>query len=87
METVVDRFGRIVVPKKIRERLGLQPGAVLEIEESGDEIRLKPHRGEPAVRLKEGVLVFTGKALGDIEGAVRSMREERDRKIGWHKRR
>ena len=31
MEVTIDKFGRILIPKKIRESLGLKPGQVLEI--------------------------------------------------------
>ena len=78
----LDRFGRIVLPKDVRDRLGLEPGAMLEIEEAGDEIRLKPVREEPCFVLKGGVLVYTGKAIGDVDGAVRAHREGRLKKLG-----
>jgi len=28
METTLDKFGRIVIPKRVRDDLGLKPGAV-----------------------------------------------------------
>ena len=31
MEVTIDKFGRILIPKKIREMLGLEPGQVLEV--------------------------------------------------------
>ncbi len=31
MEVTIDKFGRILIPKKIREMLGLKPGQVLEL--------------------------------------------------------
>ncbi len=85
--TTLDRFGRVVLPKEVRERLGLEPGAVLEIEETGAEIRLKPQRGESGIAVKDGVLVYTGKARGDIESSVDSLRRGRLRKVGGSKRR
>ncbi len=32
MEVVIDKFGRILIPKKIRDMLGLKPGQMLELE-------------------------------------------------------
>jgi AbrB family looped-hinge helix DNA binding protein len=32
MKTTIDAAGRIVVPKRLRDELGLQPGQVLELE-------------------------------------------------------
>jgi AbrB family looped-hinge helix DNA binding protein len=78
-QITIDRFGRIVLPKEVRRRLGIEPGSVLQIEEQGSEIRLKPITGEQGLIMKKGVLVFTGKAAGDIEGAVRAHRDERIR--------
>ncbi len=81
METTVDRFGRIVIPKRVREDLGLTPGTILEIEAVGDDVILKPIREEPYVVEKEGVLVFTGAASGDLIEAIKKHRRERTRKI------
>lgn len=77
MQTTLDRFGRVVIPKQVRDDLGLKPGAVLEIEEVEQKIFLKPMHGEPHVVTKDGVLVFSGTAIGDIVGAIRSHRRER----------
>ena len=77
MQTTIDRFGRIVLPKKVRDDFNLEPGSQIQIEESGQEIILKPIHGETNLRLKEGVLVFSGVALGDINNAVETHRAER----------
>ena len=45
MEATLDRFGRIVIPKKIREDLHLQVGSSIRIEEGDGEIVLKPVEG------------------------------------------
>lgn len=75
METNLDKFGRIVIPKQVREHLGLTPGTPLEIEAIGEDVVLKPIREEPHIRDKEGVLVFTGSATGDLLKALKSHRE------------
>ena len=77
MQTTIDRFGRIVLPKKLRDDFNLEPGSQIHIEESGQEIILKPIHGEPNLRLKEGVLVFSGVPLGDLNNAVIKHREKR----------
>ena len=81
METVLDEFGRIVLPQQMREDLGLAPGTVLEIEEQAGGIFLKPVSEEPALALENGVLVFTGEPEGDLEEAVSRHREERIRML------
>ncbi|TDT17296.1 AbrB family looped-hinge helix DNA binding protein [Ilumatobacter fluminis] len=44
MVVSIDRAGRIVIPKDIRERLSLEADAEVEIEIDGDAIRLVPVR-------------------------------------------
>jgi AbrB family looped-hinge helix DNA binding protein len=87
METTLDRFGRVVIPKQVRDDLGLKPGAVLEIEEVEQKIFLKPMHGEPHVVTKDGVLVFSGTAIGDIVGAIRTHRQKRLSEIAARTRR
>ena len=53
METTLDKFGRIVIPKKIRDDLHLEPGDQIRVEENGQAIVLKPARGEPNLVLKD----------------------------------
>lgn len=80
METTLDKFGRVVIPKEIRDDLGLKPGEVLRVEKFDDEVVLKPLREETPIKVKEGVLVYSGTATGNIIDAVRAHREERLRK-------
>jgi hypothetical protein len=42
---------------------------------------LKPVRGEPNLHWKDGILVFSGSALGDLSNAIEKHREQRARKI------
>ncbi|MBM4350637.1 MAG: AbrB/MazE/SpoVT family DNA-binding domain-containing protein [Deltaproteobacteria bacterium] len=81
METTIDKFGRVVIPKEIRVHLGLKSGEVLQIERLEDEVMLKPLREESPLHIKEGVLVFSGSATGNMKEAVRLHREEQLRKI------
>lgn len=41
MRTTIDRSGRIVVPKELRSRIGLEPGEV-EITVSGSALLIEP---------------------------------------------
>jgi AbrB family looped-hinge helix DNA binding protein len=45
MITTIDRAGRLVIPKAIRDRLGLRGGEQVEVEERDGEIRVT-RRGE-----------------------------------------
>jgi AbrB family looped-hinge helix DNA binding protein len=46
MRTTIDRAGRIVIPKSIRERVGLVDGGEVEIYESDGEIGIAPSSSE-----------------------------------------
>ena len=41
MRTTIDSAGRIVVPKRLRDELGLQPGQVLELEVSDGRLQVE----------------------------------------------
>jgi AbrB family looped-hinge helix DNA binding protein len=62
----IDKAGRVVIPKAVREELHLESGDSLEMESAGESITLRPVRGTgPLVLVKEhGVWVFrTGQPL------------------------
>jgi AbrB family looped-hinge helix DNA binding protein len=87
MEATLDKFGRIVIPKRVREELGLDPGTVLDIEGGKGRIVLSPRRTEPDLVREDGVLVFTGEAVGDLEAAGEAHRRRRSRDVaGWGSR-
>ena len=77
MQLVMDKFGRMLLPKDVRLRFGLHAGDVLDAMEQGDTLVLQPAVRQDAVKEKRGVLVFTGRAHGDIERAVDAYRNER----------
>ncbi len=52
METSIDQAGRIVVPKALREALGLAPGTVLDVSSYGTGLTLIP-RGRTARVVEE----------------------------------
>ena len=80
MRTRVDRFGRIVVPKEIRDRHGLVPGSEVEIEETAGTILLRLVNELPGLVDKQGLLVFRGRATGQLDTALKSHRNERLRR-------
>ena len=81
MEAILDKFGRIVIPKQVRDDLGLSPGSVLKLEERDEESVLKPVAERSPLVLKDGVLVFAGEVEGDLEAALQRDRNERSRKL------
>jgi AbrB family looped-hinge helix DNA binding protein len=77
----VDKVGRIVLPKPVREQLQLAPGDELELESLDDRITLRPLRGTAQLRKKRGVWVFhCGEPLSasTVEETIEQVRRERD---------
>lgn len=77
----IDKAGRIVLPKPLRDELRLEAGDTLEVESSGEEITLRPARGNAQLRKKHGVWVYrAGEPLTQaiVDKTVRQVREERE---------
>jgi len=77
----MDKVGRIVLPKPVREKLQLAPGDELELESLDDQITLRPLRGTAQLRKKRGVWVFhCGEPLSalTVEKTIEQIRRERD---------
>lgn len=80
-QLTLDKAGRIVIPKPLREELNLQPGDALEIESVGEQITLRPVRGTGPLTKEHGVWVFrTGHPLpaSATDEMIQQMRKERD---------
>jgi len=82
MTLKVDKAGRVILPKPVRDRLGLHDGSNLEIEEMPDGLLLKPVEARTPMVKKNGLWVHTGKMPHgfDVVQAIRDDREERIRK-------
>ena len=55
----IDKAGRIVVPKKLRDDLHLVAGTRLRIERNGDRLTFEPTFAEPRLIDKDGMLVVS----------------------------
>ena len=81
----IDRAGRIVVPKKMREALHLRAGDRLEIECSGEKLLLERERRPRGLYMKDGWLVWDGGGptvtKEEVRGWIEEDREERVKHI------
>jgi AbrB family looped-hinge helix DNA binding protein len=75
----IDKSGRIVVPKPLRDRLGLKPGTELEILDQQDGVLLRTPEERPALVKVDGLWVHRGvaRAGADWERIIQEAREER----------
>jgi len=85
MDVTIDEYGRIVIPKPVREALGLEAGATLHLEtiegDSGTrKIALRPEQEESPYRKKgDGdVRVYTGRLVDDDIDVVQLIKEQRE---------
>lgn len=89
MTVTIDKFGRVLIPKTLRDQLGLQPGAELSlgVHHRGDgapslELRAVPDPDDPDGGLVyvNGRLVHSGEIAPegeDIVAFIKSQREAR----------
>ncbi len=77
--TVLGKAGRLVVPKQIRESLGLREGVRLRIEVSAGKFEATPEPDELRIEVRDGLPVISGGAprkKGDIVKAIKAGRDE-----------
>jgi AbrB family looped-hinge helix DNA binding protein len=77
----IDKAGRVVIPKSLREGLHLEPGDCLEMETTGEQITLRPVRGTSPLMKKDGVWIFrsgTPLPASATDRLLAQLRSERD---------
>jgi AbrB family looped-hinge helix DNA binding protein len=65
MKTTVDSVGRIVLPKPLRDALGLVAGSTVDISRYGAGLQLLPTGRTARLADESGVLVATGDTVID----------------------
>ena len=79
----IDKAGRVVIPKEIRDELRLEAGDTLTLESEGERVTLRPVHGATPLQKERGVWVFQGGGkpllLDKANQLVRDAREQRDR--------
>ena len=79
-KVTLDKAGRVVLPKRLRDELGLAAGDMLELESRGEQITLWLVRGAPSLRKECGLWVYrTGRHLtaATTDRTLRRIRAER----------
>lgn len=82
----LDKAGRVVLPKDLRDRLRLEAGDELLVEETGEEIILRPVRAEPTLKKERGVWVYQGQSRAErsnesLPDLIDAAREKRLREL------
>ncbi|HET55842.1 MAG TPA: AbrB/MazE/SpoVT family DNA-binding domain-containing protein [Ignavibacteria bacterium] len=81
MITIIDKFGRVIIPKRLREHLGINPQTPLNISEEGKRIVIELVKEKAPVVNRDGILVFTGKLDKKRSDLIKSDRNKRMRKL------
>ena len=78
MSLQMDQAGRLVLPKKIRERFRLQGGDSLALEIKGDAIQLRPQKSGVRLERINRVLVLVSEiSCSENRDLVAESRDER----------
>lgn len=78
----LDKTGRVVLPKDLRDKLRLEAGDELLVEETDEQIILRPVRAQATLKKERGVWVYQGErgaepsneSLPDLIDAAREKR-------------
>lgn len=73
MRTTIDQAGRLVIPKSLREQVGLSPGPV-EIDVDGAALRIEPVAEVDLIE-RDGWLVIDAHDLVITDDDVRALRD------------
>lgn len=73
MRTTIDKAGRLVIPKTLRDRVGLRPGPV-EVSERGTGLHVEP-LAEEGLEEREGRLVIPASGAVIDDDTVSSLRD------------
>ncbi|NEP79572.1 MAG: AbrB/MazE/SpoVT family DNA-binding domain-containing protein [Okeania sp. SIO3C4] len=73
----VDRFGRIEIPEKIRQQLGINNQTKLSLEVENGQLILKLLEPELETYYEDGILVFKAEPIGNTETIIDELRTKR----------
>ena len=72
MRATIDKAGRLVIPKQLRDHLGLGPGAV-EVSADGAALRVEPVP-DADLDVRQGRLVIPSRGVTVDDDAVQALR-------------
>lgn len=78
MEAVVDQVGRIVLPKPLRDRLGIVPGSTVDVSLYGDGLHVTPGGRTARLETRGGRLVAVSETViddDDVFAAIDAIRQ------------
>jgi AbrB family looped-hinge helix DNA binding protein len=76
-KVILDKAGRMVIPKHVRERLRLGPGDALALKIDGECITLLPVHPRAVLKQESGVWFYQGEAADTSADLIERKREKR----------
>lgn len=81
MHVTIDKAGRVVIPKSLRERHNMYPGASMEIESGPEGVLIRTMTTGSSLIRKEGVLIHHGSDTLYLDPADLVNREREQRNL------
>jgi AbrB family looped-hinge helix DNA binding protein len=83
LEIPIDKAGRVVLPKEVRDQLGIHEKTKFKVTEESNKIILTPIRTEPKIVKKNGLLVVQAPEAKDLDivEEIKKMREKRNKHV------
>jgi len=83
MKTHLDKAGRLVIPKSIRDKMGIEDHDELRIDTADGRIWIEPVHQTHVLEERQGVLKVTSAWVGEpaIEKIIRTEREKRLKRL------
>lgn len=77
----IDKAGRVVIPKELRDSMNLSAGDELTLESTGDRLTLQPVRSLSPLHKERGIWVYHGGGTLEAkttDSALQQLRQQRD---------
>ncbi len=82
---MIDKMGRVVVPKALLDHFALEAGSEMEITVEADGFRLRPISTGPVLEEKDGLLICTSElpsSAWDLGRFIDEQRNLRSKEVG-----
>lgn len=78
IEVTIDNHGGIMLPRELKNRLGLLPGMTMVVEQDDAEgVCLRVQAESPQLVDKQGIIVIRAESSEDLTNVIRSTRDQR----------
>jgi len=81
LKTKIDSYGRVVIPKKIRQSMGIKNNSEVYIEPTESGILVSAGNSGHVVKEDSGIIVVCSEPLEDFTGFLNQDRQDRIKKI------